>query len=237
MLLGTDGGLESIRVVGPQHLTDSSEELPAVAGQSDIVFLIHSLQLCMETADHHVLETVGLDFRPVLYLVRWDVLCIASHIVGSICVSPLCTDGCHQLVVLVGDEVLCCELAYRVNLMVGLLALLRIGHQAVLLVALLDILQERSLCLGIIGPELLGALEHQVLQIVSKSRSLSGVVLRTGTYRDVSLDTWFLSVYGEIHLQAIVEGIDSRLHHVARYGLVLVLLCLGAHTEHQQTEQ
>ena len=58
MILRTDGGLQSVRVVGPQHLTDGIEEFPLVAAEADVVLLIDSLQFGMETADDHILESV-----------------------------------------------------------------------------------------------------------------------------------------------------------------------------------
>ena len=64
----------------------------------------------METTDDHILETVALDLCPILNLVRRDVLRITGDIVRGKSVSTLGTDGCHQFVVLVGDEVLGCEL-------------------------------------------------------------------------------------------------------------------------------
>ena len=106
MLLSTDGGLCAIRMVRPQHLTQGSEQLTTVAGQSDVILLVNSLQLGVETANHHILETIGLDLSPVINLVRWDILGIASHVVRSVGIGTLSTNGSHQLVVLVRNKVL-----------------------------------------------------------------------------------------------------------------------------------
>ena len=106
MLLRTDGGLQTVWVVGPQHLADGGKELAAVLCNTDIVFLIYRLQLSMETADDHILETVSLNLRPVLYLVAGDVFRVARHIVRGIGIRSLCTDSSHQLVVFIGNEIL-----------------------------------------------------------------------------------------------------------------------------------
>ena len=81
VFLRTDGGLCAIGMVGPEHLADGVEEFALVARQSDVILFVDSLQLGMEATDHHILETICLDLRPVLDLVRWDILRIAGHII------------------------------------------------------------------------------------------------------------------------------------------------------------
>ena len=172
VLLCADGGLRSVWVVGPQHLAYGVEEFPLVGTESDVVFLIHSLQFGMEAADYHVLEAVGLNLSPVLHLVGGYVLGVASNVVAGVCVRAFRTDGCHQFVVLVGDEILCRQLRDAVNLVVFLLAQFGVFDEAVFLVSLLYLVEQRSLSLGVVSAELLGALEHQVLQIVSQTSCL-----------------------------------------------------------------
>ena len=109
--------------------------------------------------------------------------------------------------------------------MVLLTTSLCVGQCAILLVESLDFVQVRLLGSGVGDTEATRSLEHQVLQIVSQTRSLCGVVLRTRTYCDVSLDTWFLVVNGEIYLQSVVEGVDACLQQVVIKRLILVVLC------------
>ena len=189
----------------------------------------------METTNNHILESVALDLCPVLDFVRGDILSIACHIVRGIRVSTLGTDGCHQLVILIGDEVLRSQLTYRVDLMISLLTLLRISHQAIFLITLLYLVEQRSLSLRVIRAKQLRTLKHQVLKIVSQTCCLCRIILRTSTYCDVSLYTWLLRISREIHLQTIVEGVDPRLHHVTWYSLILVLFSLCVHPEHHKT--
>ena len=234
MLLRTDGGLRAVGMVGPQHLTDGVEQLTLVTGQSDVILFIHSLQLCMEATDNHILETVGLNLRPVLHFVGRDVLRVAGHIVRGIGIRTLRTDGSHQFVILVGNEVLGSLLRQRVYLSVNLLTCLRISQFAIGLVALFDLIKQRSLSLGVVGTKLTGALKHQVLQIVRQTRRLCGVVFRTRPYGDICLNTRLLLVHTQIHLQSILQGIDTRLSHISLYSLILVLAA-RTHAENQQS--
>ena len=112
MLLRTDGGLCAIGMVRPEHLRDGVEQLALVLRQTDVILLVHSLQLGVEATDHHVLEPVTLDLGPVLDLVRGDILRITGHIVRGIGIRSLSTDGSHQLVILIGNEILGSHLAH-----------------------------------------------------------------------------------------------------------------------------
>ena len=137
----------------------------------------------METEDDHVLEAVGLYLRPVLDFVRRDILDIARHVVRRKGIGTLCTNGSHQLVVLVGDKILGSNLRHRVNAMIGLTAHLRIGELAIGLVALFDVGQQGSLSGGIVGAKTRGALEHQVLQVVRRQGRSSNLCAQR--YRSV----------------------------------------------------
>ena len=226
MFLRTDGGLRAVRMGRRQLLTHRTPYLVTVVSQIHVVFLVDGFQLGMETANHHVLETVGLNLRPVLNLVRRDVLYVARHIVRREGIRTLGTDSCHQLVVLVGNEVLCCHLTHRVNLVIGLLTGLSIGQFTICLVTLLNIRQQRSLCRGVRGAKLLGTLEHQVLQIVSQTGCLGRVVLRTCPHGDIGLNAGLFLVHTQIHLQSVVQRIDARLALISLQRLILVVLCL-----------
>ena len=207
-----------------QQLTHGSIELATVGCQTDVILLVHGLQLGMETTDDHVLETVTLDLRPVLNLVRGDILRIAGHIVRGVGIRTLCTNGCHQLVVLIGDEVLRSNLTHRVNLMIGLLTGLGVGQLPISLVTLLNFSEQGGLCLWVVRTKLLRTLEHQVLQVVSQTCGLRWVVLRTCTHSDIRLDPRLLLIHREIHLQPIIQGIYPRLHHIPRYCDILTCL-------------
>ena len=100
----------------------------------------------------------------------------------------------------------------------------RIGDEAILLVAALDVVEQHSLGIRIGGAKLLRALEHQVLQVVGETGGLGGIVLRAGAHSNEGLDARLLGVYGEVDFQAVVEGVDAGLHLVALHSFVLVVL-------------
>ena len=209
MFLRADGGLRAVRMVRPEFCAESREEFALVVGKSDVVFLVNSLQLGVESANHHVLETVGLDLCPVFYFVAGDVFGIASHVVAGICVGSFGTDGGHQLVVFVGNEILGGELRDAVNLMVFLFAQCGVGDQAVLLVAFFNLVEQRCFGLWIVRAEEFCAFEHQMLQIVSQTGGLCRVVLGAGAHGHVGLDARSLLVHAEIHFQSVVECVDA----------------------------
>ena len=57
----------------------------------------------MEATDHGIKESVGLDFSPVVDLVRRDVLDVNGHVLRREGVGPVGADGGHQFVVFVGN--------------------------------------------------------------------------------------------------------------------------------------
>ncbi len=110
MVLRSDGRLCAIGMVGEELGAQRIPFLIVVAGQSDVVLLIDSLQLGVESADNHVLEAVTLYLSPCVNLIGRDVLHITGDIIGSVSVATLRANGRHELVILIGDVILGCEL-------------------------------------------------------------------------------------------------------------------------------
>ena len=106
MFLRTDGGLRSIGVCRGEFLAQGTPYLVTIVRQVHVILLIHGLQLGVETTNHHVLETVGLNLGPVFYLVRRNILRIAGDVVRGEGIGTLGTDSSHQFVVLIGNEIL-----------------------------------------------------------------------------------------------------------------------------------
>ena len=231
MLLRTDGGLHTIGMRRRKFLPQRTHHLIIIIREVDVILLIHRLEFGMEPTDDHVLEPVTLDLRPVLDLVGRDILRIAGHIVGGKGVRPLCPDGGHEFVVLIGDEILGSHLTHGVDPVIGLSAQFRVRELTIRLIAGLDILQQGGLCLGIGGPEMCRPLKHQVLEVVRQTRRLCGVILRTRPHGDIRLNPRLLIVHREIHLQSIIQGIDACPGHIARYALVRIVFCLCANAQ------
>ena len=112
VLLRTQRGLKSIRMIREEHLTTCSKEFSGVSGKTDVILLVNSLELCVETTYNHILETISLNLSPVLNLVRRDIFCVASYIIRGVSISTISAYCCHQFVVLIGDEVLGSHLRY-----------------------------------------------------------------------------------------------------------------------------
>ena len=160
MLLSTYSSLCTIGVGGVELRHKSVEEFVHIACEVDVILLIDSLQLGVEAANGHVLEALALNLRPVVYLVRGDVLGITGDVVRSVGVSTLSTDDRHQFVVLVRDEELGSQLTDAVNLVVLLTTSLCVGQRAILLVESLDFVQVRLLGSGVGDTEATRSLEH-----------------------------------------------------------------------------
>ena len=69
MFLSTQDGLCSVRMVWEKHSVHCFESLAEVSCKGHVLLFIYGFQLCVESADHRVHETVSLNSRPVLYLV------------------------------------------------------------------------------------------------------------------------------------------------------------------------
>ena len=177
----------------------------------------------MEATDDHVLETVALNLRPVLHLVRGNVLGVAGDVVRRIGIAALGTNGGHQLVVLVGNEILGSHLRDAVDATIGHAARLGVGQLAILLVALLDVVEKGCLLGGVGNAKLPRALEHDVFQVVSQACRLGRIVLRTRADGNVRLNARLLLVNTEVDLQSVLQRIDAGLGEVVLDLLVLVL--------------
>ena len=175
----------------------------------------------MEAADDHVLEAVGLDLGPVLDLVGGDVLCVAGHVVGCVCVGADGSDDGHGLVILVGDGDLGSLVAERVDHMVDGPALGGVGLGAVHFIQVLDLGEDGLLGLVVGSAEHLGALEHQMLEVVGESGVVGRVVAPSRLHCDIGLDTGFFLVDGHVDLESVLEGVDLGLERVSLHGFVL----------------
>ena len=223
MLLSTQHGLASIGMVGEQRCVHRLIDLATVVGERHILLLVNGFELGVETANHNILETIRLDFEPILNLVRGNVLDINGHIVACIGVGALSTDRSHQLVVLVGNSQLRCLVADRVDTLVESLALSLVIGLAINLEQLLNLVEQRLLGLVVLRTELLRTLEHQVLEVVSQTGCLGGVVLTTHANSDVGLDSGLLVADRHIYFQTVIERIDTGLSRIALDALVSVL--------------
>ena len=231
VLTASDGRLCAIGVGGEELRHQGREEFVAVLGETHVVLLIDGLQLRVETANDHVLETVALHLEPVVDLVARDVLHVAGDIVARIGIGAFGSDARHHLVVLVGDVVLGCELRQGVDGVIASLALSGIGERAVVLVACLDGVEVGALGFQVGSAEVVSAFEHQVLQVMGQSRCLGRVVARSCAHGDVRLDAGLLVVDAQIDRQTVFQRVDTGLHRVVGHTLVSVALGRGCRSQ------
>ena len=221
VVLRADDGLGAVRVVREEHRVEGVERLLGVVGQAHVLLLVHGLELGVEAAEDAVLEAVGLDLRPVLELVGGDFLHVAGHVVGGVGVGTAGADDGHELVILVRDRDLGRLLADGVDLVVKVQAGLRVRQGAVHLEQAVDGREQGLLGLVVLRAELLGALEHHVLQVVGETGVVSRVVLAACADGHQGLDAGLVLVDAHVHGKSVLQGVDLRIERIARNGLVL----------------
>ena len=116
--------------------------------------------------------------------------------------------------------------------MIGLYTLGRICQQTITLITVFNVLQQGGLGLCIGRTEVGSTLEHQMFQIMGQTCGLGRVILRTCPHSDIRLNTRLLTIDGEIHLQSVVQRINTGFSQIALYALVLILLRLRPNAQH-----
>ncbi len=101
MFLRSQHRLRSIRVIREQGGHNLLIHLAVILRQGHILLLIHRFQFGVETANHIMLETVGLYLGPVFHLIGRNILHIHRHIITGIGICTVCPDSRHQFVVLI----------------------------------------------------------------------------------------------------------------------------------------
>ena len=141
ILLCTQYGLCSIRMLGEERGEDRLLHFAVVPGQRHIFFFVYSFQFRMETADDIILEAVCLNLCPVLYLIGGDIFLIDSLVIPCVGVAAGRTDSSHQLVIFVGNGVFGCFVREAVDGVVDRFALCFVRRLAVYLKLLFNLVQ------------------------------------------------------------------------------------------------
>ena len=222
MLLLAESGLCAVWVVRECQLKEFVRHLPAVASKTHIILLVYGLKLGVEATNYSICKSLRLNLRPVLNLIRRDILHVVCFVKRRPGVCAVSSDCLHQLVVLVRYSILRSLLRYAVNLCVDGLALRLIGGCAIDLEQTLNLVEQWLLRLVVLCSKLVGTFEHQMLEVVRQTCSLGWVVLRTYTHRNHSLQAWLLLVHRHINLQSVVEGVDACCSLIALDRLVTV---------------
>ena len=223
-----------IGMCGSQRAKDSIRQLVPVGVQVLVVLLVHSLQLGMESAQHHILEAVRLNFGPVLQLVAGYILHINRLVVTGEGIAAVATDVSHQFIVLVGDEVRAGLVADAVYLVVDSLTLLWVSRCTVHFVQVGNFIQQHLLLLVVGGAQVCTTLKHHVLQIMCKTCSLHWFMLTAGMNSYECLDARLFLVDRHVNLQSIGQGIHLCVQWVVFHSLVIIFLLTARKTDDGQ---
>ena len=214
VFLRAEYGLFAVGVVRIEHFADRGVNLTVVVRQGHVFLLVDRFELGVESADHDVLEAVGLDPGPVLDLVRRNVFDIDRPVHRGVGVGFQSTDRRHQFVVLVGDGVFRSFVADAVDLTVDCRTLRIVGRLAVNLEELFDLVEQGLLGFVVARAELLGALEHQMFEIVGQTGRFARVVLAADFHGDVGFDARFCLIDAHIDFQSVIQRVDTGLERV-----------------------
>ncbi len=223
VLLCAEHGLCSVGVVGEECREHGLGHLAVVLGEAHVFLLVDGFELGVESAQHGVLEAVGLDACPVFDLVGGYVLDVAGLVVGGVGIRTVGADGGHEFVVLVGNGYERCFIAYGVNLTVDVAAFHRVGGVAVDLKEVFDFVEQGLFGRVILGAESFCTLEHEMLEIVGEAGGFGRVILAADADCDVGLDAGFVLVDAHVNLEAVGQGVDFCAQWIALDGAVVIL--------------
>ena len=113
-------------------------------------------------------------------------------------------------------------------------ALVRVFQGSVYFEMFFYSIKKRSFFIYVRSAELAGSLEHQMFQVMGKSRGFRRIIPASCTYGNVGLNTWFLVVDRQIDFQPVVQSIDTGIHQIAFHSLILVFLCHNRQPEGKQ---
>ena len=172
MFLASEGRLLAVRMVRVEGGKQGLEHLAVVLGKGHVLLLVDGLEFRMESADYVVAEPVCLYARPIVNLVGRDILLIYGLVVGCPRVGAFGSDKGHQFVVFVRDGDFGGLIADGIYFVIDGLTLSLIFSAPVLLEERFNLVEHRLFCCIVGSSELLGALEHEVLEVVGKTRGL-----------------------------------------------------------------
>ena len=208
MLLRTDGGLSSIRMMWEENGIEGIVHLLEIIRKTHIELLIYCLQFSMETSDDHIAEALRLYHCPWFQGMARDILLIAGDVRTCIGIGSRGPYSCHHLVILVGNGILTGLIAETVYPRIDGTTLSLVGGLAINLILSLDAVKQWFLLLIILCAEAGGTLEHQMFQIVGKACTFGRIIPGAGTNSHIGLDAGFIGIDSKINLQTIFQGVD-----------------------------
>ncbi len=188
----------------------------------------------MESADHHIAETISLDTGPIVNLVGRDVLRIYGLVRRSPCIGAVSAYDGHELVILVGNGEFGGLVADGIYLMIDCRTCGLVLSAAICLEKRLYLIEHRLLGCVVGRTELLRALEHQVFKIMGQTGGLRRVVLAPDLDRYVGLYTGLFFVDGHEDFQSIVQCVDFGLQRIPLDSFILLSAGVKRQRQHQR---
>ena len=220
VFLCPENSLRSIRMIREKSGQNSFIHFTAITGKRHILFFIHSLKLRMETTDYIVFETVCLYLGPVVNLVGRDIFHIDRLVKTGIRICSGCTDSRHQFIIFVWNCQLRSLIGNTVDLMINSLAFCLIGSLTIHFKKLFDLIEHRFFLFVILRAELLSPFKHQVFKIMCQTSRFGGIVFTSHANGNIRLNTRGLFIHSHIHLQAVIQSIDTGFQRIVRDRLV-----------------
>ena len=168
----------------------------------------------METTDHIVLKAISLYFRPILYLVRRNILYINCLVKACIGIRSCCSDSSHQFIIFIRDSQLRRFVWYTVDLMIDGFPFCFVGSLTIDFKQTFNLIQHRFFLFIILRSEMSRSLEHQMFKVMRQTRCFCRIILSPHSYRDISLNSRSFFVYGQIHFQPVTQGINTGFHRI-----------------------
>ena len=143
-----------------------------------VVLLIYSLELSLEATENGVNKTLAVELKPLLELCGRECVVIYSLVITCTCVEALTTHTVNQQSKLVGSSILCSLNRKTVDFQSDSILLLTGLGQCHLVIFCYNLLVERFLLLPVKTTYSLCTLEHNVLEVVSQTGVLGGIIDR-----------------------------------------------------------
>ena len=174
-----------------------------------VLLLIHGFQLALEQTEHGIAETLHIHVHPLGDLVRREDVVIHGLVVGGAGVQALAAHLGEDHVDLIRDGVVGGGQRELVNLHLDGLTGLRVGGLVQFVVHQADAVEIHLLFFPVDGADAVGALEHDVLEVVGHASGVGGVVLAACVDVHGAIHFRLVVVLAQHDLQAVVEVIGG----------------------------
>ena len=176
-----------------------------------VLLLIHGFQLALEQTEHGVAEALHIHVHPFGELVRREDVEVHGLVIGSAGIQALAAHLGEDDIHLVRNGVVGRSQRQFVDLVLDGFAFGGIGGLVQTVVHHADAVQIHLFLLPVDGADAVGALEHDMLEIMGHTCSVGGVVLAARMDVDGAVDLGLVVMLAQYDFQAVVEVIGLGL--------------------------